>query len=182
MSADLHPFLFRLLAVGLLVSGCASTSAPDAWQSTAQTMQREAYGAWIDVRFASPADSAQAPGVQGELIAADEDSLWVLPLDGSLRPVSRAAASRVRLTTFDANWGYLATWTALGTLSTLSHGVGLLLSAPAWILGGSLATGNQSYKPIFEDPDTEVLRRYTRFPQGLPSDVSRKELVAKPSP
>lgn len=180
MNTDVPSLLFGALVAGLLVSGCASTSAPDAWQSTAQTMQREAYGAWIDVKLASPADSVQPSRIQGELVAAGDDSLWVLPLDGSLRSVSRVAASRVRLTTFDANWGYLATWTTLGTLSTLSHGVGLVISAPVWMIGGSLAARSQSYKPVFEDPSTEVLRRYARFPQGLPPNVSRKDLVAKP--
>lgn len=142
-------------------------------------MQREAYGAWIDVQFASSADSAKESGVRGELIAASEDSLWVLPLDGSLRSVSRSAASRVRLSRFDANWGYLATWTTLGTLSSISHGVWLVISAPVWMIGGSLATRSQSYKPILEDPDTRALRRYARFPQGLPPNVSRTDLVAK---
>lgn len=182
MSADLHSLLFGALVVGLLVSGCASTSAPDAWQSTAQTMQQEAYGAWIDVRFASPTDTVQTSRMRGELVAVGDDSLWVLPLEGTLQSVSRATTSQVQLTTFDSNWGYLATWTALGTLSTISHGFGLILSGPVWILGGSAVAGNQSYKPIFENPDTEVLRRYARFPQGLPPGVSRKELVAKPLP
>jgi len=177
------PFLLvGVLVAGLFVSGCASTSAPDAWQPTAQTMQREAYGAWVDVRGPARADSARGSGVRGELVAASDDSLWVLPLDGSLRSVSRTAASRVRLITFDANWGYLAAWTTLGTLSTLSHGALLLISAPAWLIGGSMAARSQSFGPIFENPDTDVLRRYARFPQGLPPEVSRNELAAKPLP
>lgn len=145
-------------------------------------MQREAYGAWVDVRGAAPADSARGSGVRGELVAASDDSLWVLPLDGSLRSVSRTAASRVRLTTFDANWGYLAAWTTLGTLSTASHGFGSIFSAPIWVLWGGLATRTQSFGPIFEDPDTDVLRRYARFPQGVPPEVARSELAAKPLP
>lgn len=182
MSGNLRPLLFGAIVVGLLCSGCASTSAPDAWQSTAQAMQHEAYGAWVGVRLTPAAASGEMSEVHGELIAADDDSLWVLPLDGSLQSVSRAVANRVRVTAFDANWGYLATWTTIGTLSTISHGGLLILSGPVWILGGSAAAGTQSHKPIYTNPNTEVLRRYARFPQGLPPGVSRSRLVAKPLP
>lgn len=182
MSGNLRPLLVGAIVVGFLCSGCASTSAPDAWQSTAQAMQHEAYGAWIDVRFASPIDSVKTSRVRGELVAADDDSLWVLPLDGGLRSIPRETTRQVQLTTFDANWGYLATWTTLGTLSTISHGMLLIISGPVWILGGSSATDIQSQMPIHTNPSTVVLRRYARFPQGLPPSVSRSRLVAKPLP
>jgi hypothetical protein len=182
MNDSFSSLLLGVIVAGLLASGCASTSAPDAWQSTAQTMQREAYGGWVGVRFTAPAGSGLTSMVQGELIAADDDSLWVLPLNGRLQPVSRATTSRVKLTTFDANWGYLSTWATLGALSTISHGAGLALSFPVWTIGGSVAAGNQSFAPIFKDPDTALLRRYARYPQGLPPDVSRAALTAKPLP
>lgn len=166
-----------LFACVLLLGGCASTSAPDDWTSDAQTMQREAYGAWVDVTHG---DSAQPMTVRGELIAVSPDSVHVLPLDSTLQSVARPTINELQMVTFDANWGNLATWTALGTLSTLSHGFILILSAPVWIIGGSAATGTQSYRPVFTNPDTETLRTYARFPQGLPPNLDRDRLRAKP--
>ena len=180
MNANVRCILVAGMVVAFLVGGCASTSAPDDWQSSARAMQREAYGAWIDVTVSPYADSAHA-AVQGELIAVHADSFLVLPLDGALQAVDRASVRTVALTTFDANWGYLSTWTALGTLSTLSHGVVLILSAPVWMLGGSAAAAAQSYRPMINDPGPEILRRYARFPQGLPPGVAREALTSKPA-
>ena len=181
MSAN-RPFPRFIFAVGtcllIVASGCASTSAPDDWQSRATAMQQEAYGSWIDVEASSAAGVSSR--LRGELIAVSDDSLYVLPLGSTLRAVARDAVRTSTLTTFDANWGYLATWTALGTLSTISHGLVLILSAPVWLLAGSAAAGTQSYSPIYTDPDTDRLRRYARFPQGLPDTVDRNALTAKP--
>jgi len=117
--------------------------------------------------------------VQGELLAATTDSLFVLPLDGPFHAVARPTVTELQLTAYDANWGYLGVWTALGTLSTLSHGLFLPLSAPVWIIGGSVATSSQSRRPVFTNPPLETLRRFARFPQGLPPNLARDQLRPK---
>ncbi len=173
--SDNHWMLGLVLA--LLIGGCATTSAPDDWTSDAQTMQQETYGAWVDASYGDP---NQPQMVRGELIAVSPDSVHVLPLDSTLQSVARPTINELQMVTFDANWGYLATWTALGTLSTLSHGFILIFSAPVWIIGGSAATGTQSYRPVFTNPDTETLRTYARFPQGWPPSLDRQRLRSKP--
>jgi hypothetical protein len=178
MNANRRWILLGLAAAIIAVSGCGTTSAPDAWQSTAQAMQREAYGSWIGVTLESAPDSL---ALRGELIAVSADTLFVLPLSRRLQAVPRSSVADTKLTTFDANWGYLSTWTALGTLSTLSHGLVLALSAPVWLIAGSISSAVQSHKPIIEDPNTDALRRYARFPQGLPAAVDRETLTAKPT-
>jgi hypothetical protein len=140
-------------------------------------MQREAFGGWAAVRFG---DTASPNVVQGELIAATSDSLFVLSLRDSLHVVARSAVNELKLTGYDSNWGYLSIWTFLGTLSTASHGAFLILSAPVWIIGGSVATASQSRRPIYTNPPLDVLQQFARFPQGMPPGVARQALQIKP--
>lgn len=178
MNADAYR-LGIALGLGLLLvgPGCVSTSAPDAWTASSEAMQRTTYGSWVDVRYGDPT----APDtVRGELIAATADSLFVLPLDGSFRAVARPTVNVLELTAYDANWGILAVWTTLGALSTASHGLLLPLSFPVWVIGGSAAASVQSRRPVFTNPPLETLRRFARFPQGLPPGVPRNRLRPKP--
>ena len=75
----------------------------------------------------------------------------------------------------------MALWTVAGTLSTASHGVALLLSAPAWIIGGSVATTKVSHAPLITYPSRpwSDLARYARFPQGLPIGLDPATLQRK---
>ena len=78
------------------------------------------------------------------------------------------------------NW--LGLWTLLGTLSTGSHGFFLILSAPVWILTGTVAAVNQSRQPVLTYPRQGWAgwRAYARFPQGLPPGLARAALDPKP--
>lgn len=178
MNADARrSWIALLLGVLLTVPGCVSTSAPDAWESSSEEMQRTAYGAWVDVQYG---DAAAPDTVQGELLAATTDSLFVLPLDGPFRAVARPTINELQLTAYDANWGYLGAWTTLGALSTASHGGFLILSFPVWVIGGSAAASAQSRRPVYTNPPLDTLRRFARFPQGLPPGVARDQLRSKP--
>lgn len=179
MNADARWTWIFTLALLLIGSGCASTSARDDWTSSPNAMQREAYGVWVDVRFG---DAAAPDTLRGELITATEDSLFLIPPQSSLRAVARSTINELQLTAYDANWSTLGVWIALGTLSTISHGFFLILSAPVWIIGGSAAASRQSYRPIYTNPPLETLRRFARFPQGLPPDLERNQLRPKPLP
>jgi hypothetical protein len=177
MNVD-SPWILILLCVLLVTgAGCASTSAPEDWLSPATDMQREAFGGWAAVRSGG---AASANVVQGELIAATSDSLFVLSLRDSLHVVARPTVNELKLTGYDSNWGYLSIWTFLGTLSTASHGFFLILSAPVWIIGGSVATASQSRRPIYTNPPLDVLQQFARFPQGMPPGTVREALRTKP--
>ena len=68
-----------------------------------------------------------------------------------------------------------------GALSTASHGVGLIISFPVWILIGSISTATQSYTPIQKFPvkSWDELIKYARFPQGLPRVLELGKLEPK---
>ena len=176
MSADrLGPA--AALVAALLVGGCASNTAPPGWLPTPAEAAGDGYGGWIDVTWH---DGRHDSRTDGELIAVNSDSVWILGQDGR-RIIPTTAVQRGKLTAYDAKTGGLAIWTLLGTLSTISNGFYLLATAPTWIIGGSLATGSQSRAPVRSHPPRSwaELAAFARFPAGLPGAVDFQHLRAK---
>jgi hypothetical protein len=95
--------------------------------------------------------------------------------------VPRAAITRATVAGYDIGAGRLATWATVGTISTISHGVALVLSAPVWIIGGSVATSKANHAPLITYPSRpwSDLARYARFPQGLPIGLDPATLQKK---
>jgi len=169
--------------VGAFTAACVSNPAPHGWLSPADSAQRDPYGAWIQVTYATPPDSAKVE-VAGELIAIDPDTVFVLTPEETLVPVPIEWALRGRLGYFDAQSWATGSWAVLGTLSTLSHGILLIVSSPVWILSGTIATADQSRRPIrtAHGSDHESWRglgMYARFPLGMPQGLDRGRLKGK---
>ena len=178
MFAVLNRKYSRFCAAGLLILwGCASTNAPRDWLPGAAEMQSDAFGAWITL---SPKQHSRADRMSGELIAVQPDSVFILVQD-SLVAMPRAGIADATLAAYDNHWGSLWGWTALGAVSTLSHGIFLILSAPLWILVGSITAASASHEPIRQYPDRpwEELKKFARFPQGLPVGIDRGALRGK---
>ncbi len=162
-----------LVLVTVLAAGCAGTRGPSGYLQPAPVTQREAYGGWLTLEFE---DGAR---IDGELIAATSDSVFVLPTAGPLRAVPRAQVHRAVLGAYDAQWGSLGVWTMVGSLATLSHGLILGLSLPVWLIAGPIATGAASRAPIVKDdhPGAWVrMAMFARFPAGLPDGLDRSAL------
>lgn len=163
------------LVLASLGSACARSSAPAGWLSTPEQSQREAWGAWAEVRTRSGGERAP---VMGELIAATRDSVFVMT-SAALVALPIAEIERATLTAYDARWDRLVLWTVLGTLSTASHGMALVLSAPVWIAGGTAAAAAASRGPRVRSTDGTELARFARFPQGMPPGLDRGALRPK---
>ena len=159
----------------VIVSGCFHTPAPKGWLPTAIEAQHDAYGGWIKLEFGA---GAARNTVHGELIAATSDSVHVLTSD-SLVVVPTALVIAGTLTAYDSQYESLRWWTILGAFSTLSHGFGLVLTAPVWAIAGSAATGSASKAPRVESTHPAVLRMYARFPQGIPPGLDVRSLRQK---
>src|SRR5262245_46028296 len=132
------------VAGALLVAslpGCMLNMAPPKWLPTAD--EAAVYGGWIRLEIEGRAPRTV---VEGELLAVNEDSVWVLAHEGT-RAFSARSVRKGTLTAYDPKAGTLGNWTLVGTLSTASHGVVLLISAPVWILTGTIATAAQAHKP-----------------------------------
>lgn len=154
------------LVVVAVAGACASHTAPEGFLPTPEEAQTQAHGAWIELQL----DSGPEDRVAGELIAVSQDSAWVLKPSGEVIGIANAGVTGGQLVAYQSQYGRVGTMTMLGTLSTVSNGGFLILTAPLWIIGGSIAALNQSRAPIREIPPpawTE-LAAFARFPQGIP--------------
>lgn len=168
-----------LLTLALLASmtACASNPAPRRWLAPAREAQSDPYGAWIVLR----ADAGTVLA-SGELLAVETDTVFVLPANGRVEGVARATIASATIAYYDSEWGKTAWWAAAGTLSTLSHGFGLVLTGPVWLLSGTLAARADSWAPLItvNSPARWVqAQAYARFPAGLPDGLPT-ELPGKP--
>jgi hypothetical protein len=168
-----------LLAAGLFTTGCA-TLAPSGWLSTPQNAQTSAYGGWMHVVYRGPAGERIA---DGELIAVSPDTVHVLGAAG-LVSVPVAAVTGSVLETYDPRMGLIAGAVFLGTLSTISNGVGLVLTAPIWLLVGAGASASALKEARVREPLASaggwlVYRPYARFPAGLSPGLDRSALRPK---
>jgi len=173
--------LLLIIPILVLFSGCAITHAPSGWLSDSHELQYEAFGGWLQVHYSKNDSLKQS--TMGELIALSSDSLYVLGRNENLHVIAVADVTHARLVEYKSHHGELGGWIALGTLSTVSHGWYLILTAPLlWIFAGTLAASSRSYDPIIDYPrySFNEFKAYARFPQGLPKNLDRHKLKPKP--
>jgi hypothetical protein len=165
------------------VAACASNPAPRGWLAPAQAAESDPYGAWIVVRHDDP-EGGPTLETAGELIAVESDTVFVLPQSGPLSAIPLRHANEGRLAYYDSRSEYLGLWTFMGILSTASHGYFLVISAPVWIISGSIASASQSRAPLVRVTRSELsqwraLTIYARFPAGIPPGLARDRLRPK---
>jgi hypothetical protein len=179
--APLTTGLAACAVLAATLAGCTASPAPKAWLASPQAAESTAFGGWVVVE---PAGGGDRPAISGELIAISPDSIHVLSAS-NLVALSMTSTARVTLWGYDSQWHSLGTWTALGTLSAASHGLGLVATVPLlWIIPGSLFTGAASRDAVVSTPHRtwQDLRPYSRFPAGLPPDLDRVALLPKRAP
>jgi hypothetical protein len=113
--------------------------------------------------------------VEGELLAAEAESVYVLDDDdGTIVATRWNNIDEVRVSIASHRPGEPATsivWTTVGTVSTLSHGVFLFVTAGAWLGAGipvSVANGRSIRGRVTADEFRELLYQFARYPQGMP--------------
>jgi hypothetical protein len=169
--------LIVLLAAWVTV-GCAGTTAPPRFLRNAEASQQQSYGGWIDVTYAIGTGSSR---VAGELIAVSADSLWIKHAGGGTI-VPTQAVTGGQLAGYDSQWRRVEALAVLGALTTISNGAFLIVTAPAWVIGGSLAAASQSRIPLRSLPPARWtdLASFARFPQGMPAPVTLQGLSPVP--
>lgn len=167
-----HNLLSKILGIVLcfLLSNCATTNAPSDWLSDPEQVASDPFGGWIDVW-------SREGRVTGELIAVTEDTMFAA--GPGLHAVALNDILSARLVIYDAS--SLGGFVLLGTLSTFSNGWFLILTAPLWLIGGSIAASRRSYDPIIDYPDKPLKQfaPFARYPQGLPSGLDRGRIRMK---
>ncbi len=173
-------------AVAAALAGCAPgqrIGASYAVRSAASAASpNEAFGAQVRLT-----DGLNAR-YRGEAIACDEQRVYlrVNVTDGEREPYVAfnwrdVAALEVALP--GSGWAF-GVWTALGTVSTISHGYWAVFSHAGWLAAGipaSVAANN----PSIAVASCLALRPYLRFPQGIPETFAvahYARVIPPPSP
>lgn len=162
-----------------LLCGCSHMPVPGPYATSASRECADVHGAWIEIRYHDPESQGRA---RGEFLAVG-DSIYVLTAE-SLRVVPTAIVHGAELATFAAHGGDFVSWTLVGILSCASHGFFAALSVPVWLIAGSICTAGQNSTGFAAFPRRSwpELRRFARFPQGLPPGIDRAALSLKPEP
>ena len=161
-----------VLLTSILFGSCATTHAPRGWLTDPDDAATSVYGGWVEIR-------TRQVGLSGELIAITGDTVFVAGT--SLLAVCSTDILSARLVTYDAK--DLGGYVLLGTVSTISNGWFLVLTAPMWLIGGSIAASCRTYEPIMDFPAEPLMHfvPYARYPQGLPPDIDRAAIRMKGS-
>lgn len=154
--------------------GCAGMASLDRGEmdGTPDTTQRVED---VPVRgYRASVELESGESVDGELLAVDEDDVWIEPVEGAaLRRVARRDVALVTVYVRGEASGGLAAWTVLGTLSTLSHGRFAVFSAPVWLAAGvpSAALESSGARADVSGHGLDALFQFARYPQGLPDAI-----------
>jgi hypothetical protein len=152
-----------------MLSACRTTNAPRAYRIAPETLASRVTGSWVKVQHRDGSYTS------GELLAAAGDTVFTVS-GNALTLTAVNDISRVTVTRYGPDIGDLVVWTLLGTLSTASHGFGLILTAPAWIVTGIAATAAETHRAIVVTSDIAKLATWSRFPAGIPATVERDKL------
>jgi hypothetical protein len=171
-------FGFFLATLAWCFSGCASSEAPRQWERDPMQFARDSYGGWLHIEYK---EALSAKSDRGEFIALQESTVYLLRSDGQIVLCPLKNIDHAHLEIHSENHGEFAAWTLIGTISTLTHGFGLMLTAPVWILSGSIAAASVSHIGKFDEgnPDPvwwKEMSQYARFPQGLPEKINLDKL------
>ncbi|MBL0214453.1 MAG: hypothetical protein IPQ07_11255 [Myxococcales bacterium] len=165
----------ELVMFAALAGAIGCVDNPDPRHPTIQKMEREGFGAFIVITTQAGQE------ISGELISVESNVIRVLrfgPVRGALTWVATTDVRSAQLFRYESESG-LGPWALLGTLSTITHGFFLILSAPVWILTGSLAAGAESRHVVMEFPESSwsEIGDWARFPQGMPPGLDEHDLT-----
>ncbi len=170
--------ILGVIGASVLLTTCATTTAPRGWLSIASESQTTAYGGWVSVQVV---DGRERSSLDGELVGVAADSIYILNAIDRFTAIAKTDISAAKITVYNSKSNDLTAWVILGTLSTASHGLVLILSAPVWVLTGSVAAISQSHVAQLRVPPKawDEVRQYARFPQGIPPGLNRQSLQPK---
>lgn len=172
--------------LALLTVSCASSNAPHAWLPPPRDVPASPLGAWIEVAIVEMREEGRKERrvelwSEGEFLAVGAESVQILTVRG-LESIPLRNVEFARVAVYQSQTAKGSLVTLGGVLSTASHGVGLILTAPLWLIAGSFTTGAVSREPLHDVPSKswQEVSIYARFPQGLPADFDATGLRFDP--
>lgn len=153
----------------------ACTQIPSPGPPSLEMMERKGWGGYVVV------NTRPSGRVAGELIAIDSKYIYVLrrPIRPTALTVTELAqVSTATLYRYEPEGGF-GTWGLVGALSSISHGVLLVLSVPVWIVSAGVSSDFERSHVIMNYPESgwREFQNWARFPQGLPPNVTEQSLI-----
>jgi hypothetical protein len=147
--------------------------------ASAEAEAQQAYGGWLSIWLHQ---AGGPPQLEGELLAVEADTAWILTLGGTLVPSATGDVVKARLEIYDPDPANMRLLVFAGILSTISHGRFLLASVPVWALGGYRVDRAVALSAIVKVPDAPWarLKVHARYPQGLPPGFRGDMIDPKP--
>jgi len=164
--------IFIFCSILLVLTACMQTPGPGGWVPTIEKAKYEVYGAWTVVNQRESRN-------EGELIAAENSMIYLLTSEGLIQiPVSEITS--LTIVPYKEN-KTAALVSILGFVSTLSHGGWLIISAPIWLISGILNARTESASGILNRDTINIneLKKFARFPQGIPAGIDIQSLKPK---
>jgi hypothetical protein len=169
-----------LLPAAILIAGCATNWVPDRWLASPEQSQVQGYGGWATVTFDS--NPKRAP-IGGELISVAPDQLMILMPSGVIE-VSKTGTKRVVVDGYEQDVRPVRRGWLIGSLASITHGYLAPVTVGLWS-GAAQAALREAYsyaRVTYPGQPWQDLRRYARFPQGLPAGLDVRALQPKPVP
>jgi hypothetical protein len=167
-------FSSLLFIFSLLITGCATTYAPDNWLPETDDVPQNTHGGWIAVVTQEVTSQSDEEWMEysGEFIALDKDNVYVLY--DSLYVIAKNKIVNSVVDLDQKNTGIYALWVILGSLSTISNGYYLAITFPLWLIAGIPTASGESYRDMHDEeyPDEVYwndVNKFSRFPQGVES-------------
>jgi hypothetical protein len=169
-----------LLPAAILIAGCATNWVPDRWLASPEQSQVQGYGGWATVTFDSNPKRAT---IGGELISVAPDQLMILMPSGVIE-VSKTGTKRVVVDGYEQDVRPVRRGWLIGSLASITHGYLAPVTVGLWS-GAAQAALREAYsyaRVTYPGQRWQDLRRYARFPQGLPAGLDVRALQPKPVP
>lgn len=181
--------LALFVSISIVAGACAPSAPLDRSQALPHTEPAEGvevgevpvHGFHVVLDYASRRVHTKIRRLAGELVAADDQEIWVLlggedDEDGGRSCLVVVESYRVVSVwvedIYDSKSGTLLTWTALGSAASLTHGFIAIYSLPIWLITGlseTISAEGRSQVQVEDQRDFPKLFQYARFPQGLPA-------------
>ena len=172
-----------------IVVGCQTYYIPDTYNYKVKEAKITPYGCWMEISMHSLYFSHQINKIEGELLAIQSDSSFLLSNDGFVRIVDNDSIISAKLYTHKNQSGvYLLTtfFFIIPNLLGLTTDYGadfLAIGIPVSIVGSLNSLSEGLFKRnILVYPNRnnlEEFNKFSRYPDGLPPNIDFRELFLK---
>jgi hypothetical protein len=169
----------------LFLSGCSASKIPVSYRNSPRGLKTEITGHWTEVNLNSKDISGPDKTLSGELIAIQTDTVYLLTYTG-LKAIHTSIINNAVLYVYMNQSGIFGMATGLLTIPEIIGAIAyeepgfLVLGAP-WMITGTIVTIIEAsdHSNLLNYPynaQLQELKKFARFPQGMPSDIDKSRL------